>query len=84
MNEPVNSVSCGEMCKSYLILLLDVMLINVKSQINSILNICIWYNEVSMQKWFLSLDIVFAKYYVKLDTKIAFWVRKSLITPFSI
>lgn len=30
MNEPVNPVSCGEMCKSYLILLLDVMLINVK------------------------------------------------------
>lgn len=58
MNEPVNSVSCGEMCKSYLILLLDVMLINVKSQINSILNICIWYNEVSIQEWFLSLYIV--------------------------
>lgn len=55
-NEPMNLCVLWKMYKCYLILLLDVMLINVKSQINSILNRWAWYHELSIREWLLILN----------------------------
>lgn len=45
-NEPANSCVLWKIYKCYLKLLIDVMLINVKSQINSILNRWVLYSSL--------------------------------------
>ena len=70
-NEPMNLCVLWKMYKCYLILLLDVMLINVKSQINSILN---RFGIMSFQfsggclSWITLWTVVFC-------TEVRFWAK---------
>lgn len=83
-NEPVNPCVLWKMYKCYLILLLDVMLINVKSQINSILNRWIWNNELSIEGWLLNLNYFLDScvlYFSEILSKI--WIRDVMIKLFS-
>lgn len=84
-NEPVNLCVLWKMYKCYLILLLDVMLINVKSQINSILNRWIWYHELWIQGRLLSLNYFVECFFVCfvlscfVFTAVRFWVGLLLL-----
>lgn len=57
-NEPANSCVLWKIYKCYLKLLIDVMLINVKSQINSILNRWGFVQELFVHTVLLHLSFV--------------------------